>query len=300
MPAPLLEPAILSTLDRLALVSLHARAGTFKGERRSPHRGGSVEFADFREYAPGDDFRQIDWNAYARLEKLFLRLFVEEEDATVHILLDASASMTWGEPPKWEYAQRVAAALGYIALIGMDRLIAGAIGATHPAAAPPREYVTMQPLRGKKQALAWFTWLTHVQPGNSASPATALMRYAATTRRAGPLIVISDLMDDGWREGIQRLAEQRYEVTVLHLLAPQELDPTLEGDLKLVDSETTAAVEITADYDLLARYRARAQAWQTEWQTFCAARGINYARVITSTPFADLVLSVLRRREILK
>src|SRR5512136_1765889 len=107
----LLSPSFLYTLDRLTLVSRRLRTGTFKGERRSPRRGGSVEFADYREYAPGDDFRQIDWNAYARLERLFLRLFVEEEDATVHIILDASQSMDWGEPQKWNYAQRVAAAL---------------------------------------------------------------------------------------------------------------------------------------------------------------------------------------------
>src|SRR5512147_1348130 len=114
MTDQLLQPSFLYALDRLALVSRRMRAGTFKGERRSPRRGGSVEFADYREYAPGDDFRQVDWNAYARLERLFLRLFVEEEDATVHILLDASKSMDWGEPNKWLYARRVAAALGYI------------------------------------------------------------------------------------------------------------------------------------------------------------------------------------------
>ncbi len=299
MPESLLLPSFLYALDRLALVSRRARAGTFKGERKSPKRGGSVEFADFREYTPGDDFRQIDWNAYARLERLFLRLFVEEEDATVHIIVDASESMDWGEPRKWIYAQRVAAALGYIALVGMDRLIAAAIGSDHPTTRR-HGYVAMQPLRGKKQALAWFDWLTNLQPGGHASPASALMQYAATTRRAGPLVVITDLMDDGWREGIQRLAENRYEVTLLHVLAPQELDPALEGDLKLVDSETAASIEITADFDLLSRYRARAQAWQSEWQQFCAARAINCALIETSVPFEDVVLSFLRRRGILK
>lgn len=291
MTDQLLQPSFLYALDRLALVSRRTRAGTFKGERKSPKRGGSVEFADFREYTPGDDFRQIDWNAYARLERLFLRLFVEEEDATVHIIVDASQSMDWGEPRKWIYAQRVAAALGYIALVGMDRLIGGAVSAS---------LAVFPPHRSKKQAIAWFDWLSSLQPSGQASPASALMQYAATMRRPGPLIVISDLMDDGWREGIQRLAENRYEVTLLHLLAPQELDPELEGDLKLMDSESTASVEITADFDLLSRYRARVQAWQSEWQQFCAARAINYALIDTSQPFEDLVLSFLRRRGILK
>src|SRR5512143_1454155 len=118
MPEPLLSPSFLATLDRLTLVSRRARMGKFKGERRSPRRGGSVEFADFRTYATGDDFRQIDWNAYARLERLFVKLFVAEEDLTVHLWLDASRSMAWGEPQKFHFARRLAAALGYVALVG--------------------------------------------------------------------------------------------------------------------------------------------------------------------------------------
>jgi uncharacterized protein (DUF58 family) len=311
MTEPLLSPSFLATLDRLTLVSRRARAGKFKGERRSPRRGGSVEFADFREYALGDDFRQIDWNAYARLERLFLRLFVEEEDATVHVIVDASQSMDWGQPPKWTYAQRVAAALGYIALIGMDRLIGAAITDALPSSsgsAPQAggfarvggEVALFPPHRGKKQALAWFDWLTGLKPSGQSSPVTALTYYAANVRRPGPLIIIGDLMDDGWREGLQRLAGRHYEITLLHILAPQEIDPELDGDLKLVDSETDTAVEITADFDLLSRYRMRVQTWQSEWQQFCAARAINYTPIETSLPFEELVMSVLRKRGILK
>jgi uncharacterized protein (DUF58 family) len=289
-------------LDRLTLVSRRVRVGTFKGERRSPRRGGSVEFADFREYAPGDDFRQIDWNAYARLERLFLRLFVEEEDATIHLIVDASQSMDWGEPNKWTYAQRVAAALGYVALVGMDRLVGAAIH--HPESSlsfrDGNGLTLFPPHRGKKQALTWFDWLSDIKPGGQAEPASALMRYASSIRRPGPLVVIGDLMDDGWREGVQRLAESRYEVTVLHILAPQEANPELEGDLKLVDSETFASAEITADFDLLSRYRARVQDWREEWARFCAARAIIYAPIETSLPFEDLIMAFLRQRGVLR
>ncbi len=314
MAEPLLSPSFLATLDRLTWVSRRARAGKFKGERRSPRRGGSVEFADFREYSPGDDFRQIDWNAYARLERLFLRLFVEEEDATVHVIVDASQSMDWGQPPKWIYAQRVAAALGYVALVGMDRLVGAAVGTERVSAqtgAIPTHSLRsgrfagvaptiFPPHRGKPQALAWFDWLSGLRPGGQASPVTALTYYAASVRRAGPLIIVGDLMDGGWREGIQRLAEHHYEITLLHILAPQEIDPELDGDLKLVDCETDAAVEITADFDLLSRYRTRVQTWQSDWQQFCAARAINYTPIATSLPFEELVMSFLRKRGILK
>ncbi len=295
MSESILAPSFLHMLDQLTRVSRRARVGTFKGERRSPRRGGSVEFADYREYAPGDDFRQIDWNAYARLERLFLRLFVEEEDVTVHVLLDASESMNFGQPAKWEYARRVAAALGYIALVGMDRLCGAGFG--HPTERP---YVLFPPHRGKAQALAWFEWLGHLQPGGTTLPGTALLSYAANVKRAGPLVLIGDLMDDGWRDGIQTLAANGYEITLLHLLSPQETHPELEGDLKLLDSETRATVEITADLDLLSRYQARVYEWQNEWAQFCAARAISYAPVETSMPFEELTLSFLRRHEILK
>ncbi len=294
MAESLLSPSFLAALDRLTLVSRRVRAGTFKGERRSPRHGGSIEFADYREYAPGDDFRQIDWRAYARLERLFLRLYVEEEDATIHIVLDASQSMDWGHPAKWAYARQVAAALGYVALVGMDRLVGGALGGQAQA------FSVFPPHRGKAQALAWFTWLAGLQPGGEATPQAALARYAASVRRPGPLIVISDLMGDGWQAGLQRLAERRYEVTILHLLAPQELHPDLEGDLKLVDSETDAAVEITADFDLLTRYRARVDAWQDDWQRYCAARALGYVAIETALPFEELVLSFLARQGVVR
>ncbi len=295
----LLSPSFLATLDQLVLVTRRARVGTFKGERKSPRRGGSVEFADYREYAPGDDFRQIDWNAYARMEKLFLRLFVEEEDATVHVLLDASESMRWGD--KWQYAQKLAAALGYIALLGMDRLSAAAISAS------ARELTLMRALRGKAYALQFFNWLTALECGGVASPQAALVRYAANVRRAGPLLLISDLMDDpsslragSWQSAIQKLSERSYEITLLHILAPDELEPALEGDLKLLDSENNSAIEITADYDLLERYRARVREWQSEWSRFSSARGINYLPITTSQSFEELVLNYLRRQQILK
>jgi len=219
------------------------------------------------------------------------------------VIVDASQSMNWGQPAKWLYAQRVAAAMGYIALVGMDRLVGAAIG-TQPSNKPTNQQTNQltifPPHRGKKQALVWFDWLASLTPGEQSYPVQALVHYAASVRRPGPLVLISDLMDDGWREGVQRLAERRYEITLLHILAPQELDPELEGDLRLVDSETSAEVEITADFDLLARYRTRVKEWQAEWSQFCAARAINYAPIETSLPFEELVLSFLRKRGILR
>jgi uncharacterized protein (DUF58 family) len=294
---PILELKFLAQLDRLSLVSRRMRAGQIQGERRSPNRGGSVEFADFRTYASGDDFRQIDWNAYARLERLFIKLFVAEEDITIHLVLDASQSMAFGDPQKWDYARRLAAALGYVGLVGLDRVAAAALK-DDALLQRKRCDLVSGPYRGKRQALAWFNWLADLETGGDLDPAAALHDYLARARHPGPLLLISDLLGPGWESGLRALASRRFEVIVLHVLSPQEVSPGLEGDLRLVDSENGAAVEITADYDLLQRYRSRVAAWQDHLRQTCAALGAHYVFIETTTPLEELVLAYLRRYDI--
>ncbi|RLC73182.1 MAG: DUF58 domain-containing protein [Chloroflexi bacterium] len=289
---PLFDEAFLYKLERLSILSRRAMAGQLQGERRSPKRGQSVEFADFRPYTPGDDFRRIDWNAYARLERFFLKLFVEEEDLTVHLLVDTSRSMDWGQPNKLWYAVRAAGALGYIALASLDRVTVSAFGQQVDETFPPH--------RGKQQAMALFAFLQGLTPQTDTDLRTALRGYATTATHPGPLLLISDLLDDGWRDGLNALAIRGFEVTVLHLLSPDETDPPLAGDLKLLDVETGEPVEITADYDLLARYRQGLAGWQDELRAFCGGRGMNYVTVTTDVPFEELILSFLRRRGVLR
>jgi uncharacterized protein (DUF58 family) len=284
-PPPLFDEDFLRKLERLAVASRRAMAGQLQGERRSPKRGQSVEF---------DDFRRIDWNAYGRLERLFIKLFVEEEDLSVHLLVDTSKSMDWGEPPKLWYAQRAAAALGYIALAGLDRVTVTAMGDGNGNAGyfPPR--------RGKQSAFALFTFLQNLRSEGRANLAPRLRAYTASAVNPGPLLLISDLMDEGWSDGLRFIAGRGFEVTVMHLLAPDEVDPDLTGDLKLLDSETGAEVEITADFDLLARYRAGLIEWQEELRKFCGARGMHYVPVLTSLSFEELLFAWLRRQAVLK
>jgi len=270
-------------------------AGQLQGERRSPKRGQSVEFADFRLYARGDDFRRIDWNAYARLERLFIKLFVEEEDLTVHLLVDTSRSMDWGQPNKLWYAVRAAGALGYVALVGLDRVTVTAFGEDANDSAgyfPPR--------RGKAQAQALFSFLQTLTARGRTDLAGRLRSYAALAAQPGPLLLFSDLLDESWAEGLRALARRGFEVTVMHILAPDEVDPQLTGDLKLRDVETGADIEITADYELLSRYRAGLAAWQAELRRFCGARGMHYVPVETTIPFEELLFAWLRQRGVLK
>jgi uncharacterized protein (DUF58 family) len=299
----LFDEPFLRKLERLAILSRRAMAGQLQGERRSPKRGQSVEFADFRPYAPGDDFRRIDWNAYARLERFFIKLFVEEEDLTVHLLVDTSRSMEWGEPDKLWYAVRAAGALGYVALAGLDRVTVTAFGdeVSHGA-----RYFA--PRRGKRQALALFSFLQSLAAGGRTDLAPRLRAYAAAAMQPGPLLLFSDLLDDGWADGLRALASRGFEVTVLHILAPDEIRPDastwlsagLPGDFKLLDAETGADVEITADYDLLERYQDNLAAWRAELRHFCGARGMHYVPVETSVPFEELLFAWLRRQGVLK
>jgi uncharacterized protein (DUF58 family) len=313
--ARLFSENFLRRLESLALLYRQAARSPMQGERRSAQRGQSVEFSDFRPYAPGDDFRRIDWNAYARLERLFLKLFVEEVDIHVHMLIDASRSMDWGEPNKLDFALRLAGALGFVALAGLDRvsvLALGSLGNNGAAAGVQPISRRLPAVRGKRSAVTLFSFLQSLQvgrpepglpdPGQSpgASPAAALNYYAASAAQPGPLLLFSDLMDDGWQPGLTRLAGKGFEITLLHILAPEEADPSIEGDYKLIDSEDGAEVEISANYDSLSRYRAMLADWQADWRSFCAARGMHYVPILTSESLEDLLFARLPQGGLLR
>ena len=287
----LFDENFLRQLERLTVLSKRAMAGEIQGERRSPKRGQSVEFADYRNYTRGDDFRQIDWNVYARLERFFVKLFVEEEDLTVHLLVDTSRSMDWGEPAKLWYAQHAAAALGYIALANFDRVTVSAFNAGLSE--------TMQPRRGKQQAFALFDFLEGLSVDSMTDMRRSLQRYAQQTPRPGPLMLISDLLDPGWQDGLRALQSRPFEITILHVLSPDEIDPPLEGDLRLIDVETGRPIEVTADSDLLKRYRDNLHDWFDEIRRFCSRRGISYVQIDTSVPFERLIFFLLQQRGVL-
>jgi uncharacterized protein (DUF58 family) len=291
----LFEESFLRKLERIAILSKRAMAGQLQGERRSPKRGQSVEFADFRPYSVGDDFRRIDWNAYARLERFFIKLFVEEEDLTVHLLVDTSRSMDWGQPNKFTYAVRSAGALGYIGLHGLDRVTITALGVHQNGNGG-----YFSPHRGKQNAFALFSFLQGLTPNGQAQLGYALQSYAASAPKPGPLLLLSDLMEDGWANGLTALAARGFDVSVLHILSPDEINPDLTGDLKLLDSETKTAVEITGEYDLVERYRKGLADWQEELRRFCGARGMQYAPIETSIPIEELLFARLRKHGILR
>ena len=292
----------LRKLDRLALAASQVRAGQIKGERRSLKRGTSIEFADYRDYTRGDDLRRVDWNVYARLERPYIKLLEEEEDLAVHVLLDASRSMDYGTASdtklesrhKFGYAQRVAAALGYIALAAGDRLSLSALRGETPVD-------QFGPARGRGQTLRLLKFLQDLTTSGSTNLDAALRRYTQGPRRPGLLFVLSDLFSPaGYRDGLGLLQGRGYEVVVLHVLAPDEIDPPLAGDLRLIDVETGAPQDVTLDNSLRELYRKKVTAWCLDVEAYCLKRGIHYVAVSTGVDWDEMVLHHFRQRGLIK
>jgi uncharacterized protein (DUF58 family) len=285
------DEGFLRQLERLGVLMKQPVRGGLKGGRRSVKRGQSVEFADYRDYTLGDDLRQLDWNVYARLEKLFVKLFIEEEDVTITFLLDASPSMAFGKPQKLLFAKRAAAALGYIALAGEDRVVVAALTG--------RMARRQSGLRGSGRVFRLLANLSGIQPAEGPTDLVSSARHAAAMLSGrGVIVLISDLLDPGADRVIRELAATGSELIVLHALSPEELDPPLEGDLKLVDSETREGVDVTVDLATLDDYKARLAAWQEGLADLASKRRASYVPISTDTPLADLVFAELRRRRV--
>ncbi|MBI4637585.1 MAG: DUF58 domain-containing protein [Candidatus Rokubacteria bacterium] len=277
----------LAQLERLSLASRRTFRGRVKGERRSPRRGHSVEFCDYRAYGVGDDLRYVDWNIYGRLDRLHVKLFVDEEDLCLHLLLDASASMAFGRPAKLDYAVRLVAALGFVGLVNLERVGVGVL----------RERVAegWPPTRGRNQFGALVDFLTDVRPAGRTSLSEGLANYVTRGREPGLAILVSDLLDPlGYEAGLRALLEHRFDIHIVHLLDPEEMNPGIAGDLRLVDSETGEVRELTADGDALRAYRERLRQFLERAEGFCRSKEIGYHRVTTDTPVEEFVLAQLR------
>ncbi len=262
--APLLSPALLAQLERLELVSRKIFRGRMKGERRKQRKGQSVEFADFRNYVPGDDLRFIDWNTYARLDRLFLKMFFEEEDLHFYVLLDASPSMDFGSPSKLQYAKQLAAALAFLGLIRSDRVRIETLD--QPSRSPGPVW------RGRASMWRMLEHLGGIQPTGSSELAQGIKNFGIRNPGKGILVLISDLMDkQGYAAAFRYLVAQQMDVYVIQVLSAEELRPDLQGDLKLVDCEDADVAEITASAPLLRRYRQKLDAFVKGRRTFAIA-----------------------------
>ena len=290
----MLSESLLQSLRLLRLSAPRKRAGSYTGERRSTRRGRSVEFADYRNYTPGDDPRRVDWNIYARLERPYIRLFEDEEDLTVHLLLDDSPSMFWqaeegaGLAQKWLCAAQLAAALGYVALASGDRVV---VETSRGQRFGPR--------RGAASAALLITFIERLslEPRHRPrAPLNAWLARCARDARSGLAILISDMLDEeGASEGIAALASKGVTVNLLHTLSPDELAPSLAGDLQLKDVETGSAQDVSLDAGVLAAYHRQLSTWRAQLATEVQRFGGRYVLVNTALPPEAIVLRDLRR-----
>ncbi len=289
----LLEPDFLNKLNRLELVSKKVFAGKLRGERRSKRRGESVEFADYRNYTVGDDLRFLDWNIYARLDRLFLKLFLEEEDLMVSIIFDTSKSMDYGQPHKGIYARQVAAAIAYIGLVNQDRV------SLYPFADGIVD--EMKGLRGKRTTPRMLDFVSRCDYRPASDLTTACKQYAIRHPQRGIVIVISDFFDKGGFEaGLRFLLGRDLDIYVIHVLSPQETEPTVTGDLQLADIEDEDVAEVTISRALINRYKHNLEAYCAHVRDYCTRRGIAHLFTTTDVPFDQLILNYLRRRGLVR
>lgn len=288
----LLPPQLLARLERLELVSRKVFRGRLKGERKSRRKGQSVEFADFRNYVPGDDLRFVDWNLYARLDKLFLKLFLEEEDLHVYFLVDGSPSMNFGDPTKFFAARQVAAALAFVGMCRGDRVRIEFLGSQNK---------TSPVLRGRSQLWRMSEFVQSAEADEVFNLTDSVKRFCLRNSGRGILVLLTDLMDKtGYEPALRLLVGQQMDVFVLHMLSPEEMDPTLQGDLKLVDCEDADEAEISVSSALLKRYKATLAAFVDQARRFCSQRGMTYMLARSDQGADVLVGQYLRERGLVR
>jgi uncharacterized protein (DUF58 family) len=279
-------------LDYLALVSKRVFAGRMRAERRTKKTGSGVEFADHRDYQPGDDFRYLDWNVYQRFDRLLLRLFEEEEDLAIYFIVDASTSMGFpdGSPhaKKFRYAKRVAAALAYVGLANLDRV---SISST-----TDKVLDRMPATRGKARIFKVFRFLKELKPDGQTNLEDALKSFVAQNKRRGLVVLASDLYDPhGFERGINVLRYNKFDPFVVHVVDKQEAKPKLAGDVLLYDCETGDEREVTVTAKVLERFEQAYGEYLSDIERFCSSKQVPYIQADVSVPFDELILRVFRR-----
>lgn len=288
----LLDPDFMSKLDSLDVLSKKILRGKLQGQRRSKRRGQSIEFADHRPYVVGDDLRFVDWNIYARLEQLFLKLFMEEQDLTVHIALDVSGSVDYGQPAKSDFIRKIAAALGYISLVNNNRLTMSTfnLGIVNQ----------LKYMRGRNYLPDMTELLLNAECEGITDFENVCKQLVASQVGSGIMIILSDFMfKEGYDPGLRRIMSRGYEPYAIQILSPQELEPELSGDLKLVDIEDADIAEVTVSHALIKYYKKNLSGYCNELKLFCTRHGANYVLAKSSDSVELLVLNYLRRIRLL-
>ncbi len=285
---PLFDDDFQRKLEMLALVSRRVFAGRLRAERRSKKKGSGIEFADHRDYVAGDDFRSVDWNVYQRFGKLLVRLYEEEEDLSIYLIVDCSTSMGFGEHKKFDQARKLCAALAYVGLANLDRVTV--VGVNDGVVS------RMPTTRGKGRIFKVFEFLSRLEPRGSTDLAAALKSFVAQHKRRGLAVLFSDLYDPaGFEAGINILRFNKFEPYVVELCDPAEARPALKGDVRIYDCETGEERELTITDGMLEKMASAVNEYRASIERFCAQKQVPYFAADVNTPFDELVLRVFRR-----
>jgi uncharacterized protein (DUF58 family) len=286
----LFDSEFLKKLEYLSLISKRVFRGSLMAQRRTMQLGSGLEFADHREYNPGDDYRYLDWNLFARHDQLLLKRFQEEEDLHVYFLVDCSRSMAFGDPPKFDFARRVAAALAYIALADLDRIAVTAFA---------DDIIDDYPLtRGKGRILSLLKFFENLP---AAGQDTNLERVATgfvhRDQRRGLVVIVSDLYDpNGFERGLDILRHRKYEPHVVQVYDKYEKEPAdLLGDVEMWDVESGTSRKVTVTEKNLRQYRQLFEEFQTQVQSYCNRHSLGCTRTSTEIPFDELILRMMRQ-----
>lgn len=300
----LATPAQIAKVAPLDLTSRRIFSGKLKGERRSKKRGESVEFADHRPYVMGDDPRHLDWNLFARLDMLFLKLYLEEEDLSLHIVIDASGSSDTGDPSKFVFMQRVAFLLGYMGLSNLNRVAVTVIGGTTRDAAEgvkPQLVRALRDLRGRRRVMELSEFLLNTEPGGSSNFRAAAERIALSRRGKGVMILMSDfLMKEGYEDGLRLMVGRGFDLIAMQVLSREELKPPITGDLRLKDIEDADTAEVTISSPLLKQYDKIVTAFRRRLEEFCHRRGMMYLLATPDMAPESLLMDTLRSKGVLR
>ena len=284
----LFDQEFLQKLERLSIVSKRVFAGQMRAERRSRKRGSGLEFADYKQYLPGDDFRALDWSAFVRLNKLLLRLYEEEEDLPIYFMLDASKSMALGTPPKFDYARRLVAALSYIGLAHLDRVSLMPFSDALQA--------DLRRVRGKTRIHRILNYLEGLETGGLTDLRQMAKAFLGGAHRRGLVVLISDFFDErGYDDALSLISSQRHDMFAVQICDRAEAHPPLMGELRLIDSETGEVREITVTPSLLRAYEQTYRGFCERLERFCLQREIGLIRVETTQNFEELVLNIFRQ-----
>lgn len=275
-------------LDYLALVSKRVFAGRMRAERRTKKSGSGVEFADHREYQPGDDFRYLDWNVYQRFDRLLLRLYEEEEDLAIYFVIDASRSMGFGNGKKLRHAKQICAALAYVGLANLDRV--SIVSTTDQV------LERMPATRGKARIFKVFRFLRELEPEGRTNLEDALKAFVAQNKRRGLVVVLSDLYDpQGFERGINVLRYNKFDPFVVHVVDEEEAKPKLSGDVLVYDCESGDEREVTVTAAVLERFEKAYREYLSDVERFCSSKQVSMLRADVNVPFDELILRVFRR-----